>query len=146
MMQTITPVFVEFVPEKLEEGKIYISQPYLTASHYCACGCGHRVVTPLKPKAKGWRLTTDGDLVTLWPSIGNWSFPCRSHYWIKRNRIVPSYPMTPEEVEAARSLDDAADRYLDTFESESDEADVNVSTPVVKEGFFASMRRWLLGS
>jgi len=121
MISTILPVFVEFVPEKLEEGKIYISQTYLTASHNCCCGCGHRVVTPLKPKPKGWRLTEESGLVTLYPSIGNWSFPCRSHYWIRRNKIVPSYPMTPEEVNAARICgEEVDDRNIDTFESESD--------------------------
>jgi len=147
MIRSITPVFVEFVPEKLEEGKIYISQTYLTASHNCPCGCGHRVVTPLKPKPKGWRLTADGDFVTLWPSIGNWSFPCRSHYWIKRNRIVPSYPLTPEEVEAARSLNDAAaDRYLDTFESESEAVPEQTPAPVENEGFFGKLKRWFCGS
>jgi hypothetical protein len=25
--------------------------------------------------------------VSLDPSIGNWSFPCRSHYWIRNNKV-----------------------------------------------------------
>lgn len=148
MISTILPVFVEFVPEKLEDGKIYISKTYLTASHNCCCGCGYRVVTPLKPKASGWRLTKDDGHVTLYPSIGNWSFPCRSHYWIRRNKIVPSYPMTPEEVDAARRLgDDVDDRYLDTFESESDPV-VAADEPQKKpsnEGLLQRLKRWLLG-
>lgn len=147
MISTILPVFVEFVPEKLDDGKIYISKTYLTASHNCCCGCGHRVVTPLKPKPKGWRLTEDGELITLYPSIGNWSFACRSHYWIRRNKIVPSYPMTPDEVDAARKEEgEAADRYIDTFESESHAGSADQSTGTSSsEGFFQRVKRWLFG-
>ncbi|MGN6800789.1 MAG: DUF6527 family protein [Ginsengibacter sp.] len=25
---------------------------------------------------------------TFYPSIGNWSFDCQSHYWIRENMIV----------------------------------------------------------
>ena len=147
MISTILPVFVEFVPERLEDGKIYISKTYLTASHNCCCGCGHRVVTPLKPKPKGWQLTEDGEVVTLFPSIGNWSFPCRSHYWIKRNWVVPSYPMTPDEVDAARSGgDEVADRYIDTFESKSDPGPGDRATSKsAPEGVFQRLKRWLFG-
>ena len=30
----------------------------------------------------------DGKTISLHPSIGSWSLPCRSHYWIRRNRIL----------------------------------------------------------
>jgi Family of unknown function (DUF6527) len=30
----------------------------------------------------------DGRSISLDPSIGNWGFQCRSHYWIKNNRVV----------------------------------------------------------
>jgi hypothetical protein len=96
----LIPVFVEFVPESIDEGKLYISEEYSTAVHKCCCGCGLKVVTPLK--ANGWRLTRNGDFVTLYPSIGNWSFPCQSHYWIRRNEVQDSYPMTKEEIDAGR--------------------------------------------
>ena len=148
MISVIRPVFVEFVPEKLEDGTIYISKTYLTASHNCCCGCGHRVVTPLKPKPKGWRLTEDGDLITLSPSIGNWSFPCRSHYWIRRNRVIPSYPMTPEEVDAARSRDDVSvDEYIDARDREP-EVTVPANQPTGDSsggGLFQRLKRWLFG-
>jgi hypothetical protein len=39
---------------------------------------------PLKPA--DWQLTFDGKTVSFHPSIGNWNFPCRSHYWIRNNR------------------------------------------------------------
>jgi hypothetical protein len=78
--------FVEYIPEQLEERTIYISIRFATAVHRCCCGCGREVVTPLSPT--GWSLTFDGETISLAPSIGNWSYPCRSHYWIRRDRVV----------------------------------------------------------
>jgi hypothetical protein len=100
----LIPEFVEFIPETLEDGRLYISEEYSTAVHKCCCGCGLKVVTPLKAN-KGWRLTRDGQSVTLFPSIGNWSFPCQSHYWIRRNAVVWSYQMSKDEIEAGRRRD-----------------------------------------
>lgn len=76
---------VEFVPERLEKGVLYVSRRYRTASHLCCCGCGLEVVTPLND-AK-WRVSNRRGAVWLRPSIGNWSFPCQSHYWIEGGRI-----------------------------------------------------------
>jgi hypothetical protein len=81
----LRPAFVEFVPERLDEGVLYVSRRYSTASHLCCCGCGQEVVTPLNP-AK-WQLSERDGTVSLTPSIGNWSFRCKSHYWIDGNRI-----------------------------------------------------------
>lgn len=33
------------------------------------------------------RLTFDGESVWMDPSVGNWSLPCRSYYWIRGNHI-----------------------------------------------------------
>ena len=41
--------FVEFIPDELEHGIIYISIRFATASHLCCCGCGNKVVTPIRP-------------------------------------------------------------------------------------------------
>lgn len=49
------------------------------------CGCGNKVVTPLSPTE--WELTFDGKNVSLNPSIGNWNFECKSHYWITKNKV-----------------------------------------------------------
>ena len=81
----ITPKFVEFIPEQIEEGVLYISIEYCTAVHKCVCGCGNEVVTPLSPT--DWELIFDGKTVSLSPSIGNWNFECKSHYFITRNII-----------------------------------------------------------
>jgi hypothetical protein len=77
--------FVETIPDRLDDGVIYVSVSYATVLHLCCCGCGSEVVTPLSPDS--WSVTFDGQSVSLRPSIGNWSFPCRSHYWIDRNTV-----------------------------------------------------------
>jgi len=83
---TLRHRFVENIPEVLEQGVLYVSIPYRTMVHRCACGCGEEVVTPIGPSA--WKMTYDGGGVSIAPSIGNWSLPCRSHYWIKRSQIL----------------------------------------------------------
>src|SRR6185437_16007618 len=95
--------FVEFIPKERQEGVLYISIPYATAVHNCFCGCGLTVVTPISPA--GCKLTFDGETVTLSPSIGSWSFPCRSHYIIRRNAVVWGGDMSQEEIEAGRARD-----------------------------------------
>ena len=95
--------FVEFIPEILNEGEIYISIRYATASHNCCCGCGSKTVTPLTPH--DWKLVFDGKTVSLIPSIGNWSLKCQSHYWIRRNKVVWARQFSKTEVNAGRALD-----------------------------------------
>jgi hypothetical protein len=95
--------FVEFIPKQLDEGELYVSLTYATASHRCFCGCGMKVVTPLSPT--DWRLVFNGDAVSLEPSIGNWSYPCRSHYILRNNRVLWSGPMSPTEINAIRDSD-----------------------------------------
>ena len=85
-MKTISFEFVEFIPEQLENDKVYISLKYSTAVHKCCCGCQEEVVTPLSPV--DWELTFDGKTISLYPSIGNWGFKCQSHYWIRKNKII----------------------------------------------------------
>jgi hypothetical protein len=98
--------FVDVVPSAREEGKLYVSIKYRTAIHSCFCGCGMKVVTPIRPT--GWRLAYDGDTVSLHPSVGNWSFACQSHYWITNNQVIPAGPMSQEEIESGRRRDRAA--------------------------------------
>ncbi len=96
--------FVELIPSPIEEGVLYISLNYATASHLCACGCGTKVVTPISPAE--WKLSWDGESVSLAPSIGNWEFPCRSHYWIRDGRIRWARQWTDREIERGRRHDE----------------------------------------
>ncbi len=102
-MKTIQHKFVEFVPDIIEEGILYISIQYCTAIHLCSCGCGNEVVTPLSPT--DWELRFDGKTVSLDPSIGNWSFECKSHYFITRNRIRYAKRWNDWRIEENRKAD-----------------------------------------
>lgn len=95
--------FVKYIPDKLEDGVLYISKKYKTATHLCCCGCGLEVVTPLNP-AK-WSVTDHGNSISLFPSIGNWSFPCRSHYWIDRGRVRWASQMSAKQISRVRERD-----------------------------------------
>jgi hypothetical protein len=95
--------FVEFIPEHLDVGVLYVSRRYSTASHLCCCGCGLEVVTPLN-SAK-WRLAEHAGTVSLAPSIGNWSFPCKSHYWITGDNVRWAPAMSPEMIAAVKARD-----------------------------------------
>lgn len=102
----LTPEFIELAPPELQDGVLYVSMLYSTAIHRCCCGCGQKVVTPLSPT--DWQLFFDGDSVSLTPSIGNWSFKCQSHYWIKKNQVHWAPLWTRKQIEAGRAKDRAA--------------------------------------
>ena len=102
---------VQYIPQELEEGVLYLSEEFATAMHKCCCGCGNNVVTPIGPT--DWQVVCEDGKVSLYPSIGNWSFPCRSHYWIRRGNIVWAPAMAPADIARGRKLDQIAkDRYF----------------------------------
>ncbi len=102
----LTHQFVEFIPERLETGVIYISMVYATATHTCCCGCGNKVVTPFSPT--DWRLTFNGETISLHPSIGNWSFECKSHYIIRNSQVDWADKWTQQRIDAGRARDQLA--------------------------------------
>ncbi len=137
--------FVEFMPEIIEEGILYVSMEYATAIHMCCCGCGNKVVTPLSPT--DWKLTYDGRAITLDPSIGNWGFACRSHYWIKGDRVRWSGQWDREEVEAGRRHDRfSKERYFAKGSPAQDGSAVPGDIDSVNaEGSKRGVLRWLFG-
>jgi hypothetical protein len=92
--------FTDEAPDQLEAGILYVSMPYRTTLHLCCCGCDNQVALPLRPTA--WKLTYDGDTITMSPSVGNWSFPCRSHYWIRNNQVEWAGSWTDDQIAAGR--------------------------------------------
>lgn len=96
-MKTLKKVPVKFVftkgeeslpPfEKMEEGVIYISIEYGCSQHKCLCGCGEIATMSLKPAwESGWDLIKHNEeIYSFTPSIGNYNFPCKSHYIITKN-------------------------------------------------------------
>ena len=99
----LRPKFVEFIPEPLDQDIFYVSRRYSTASHLCCCGCGREVVTPLN--AAKWHLSEDAGAVSLTPSVGNWSFHCKSHYWIDGNSVRWAAAMSPQRIAAVQARD-----------------------------------------
>ena len=102
-MKTLEHKFVEFIPEKIEEGILYISLEYRTAIHKCICGCGNEVVTPLSPT--DWKISFNGESVSLYPSIGNWGFKCKSHYWIKNDKVEYARMWSDKEIDLGKKKD-----------------------------------------
>jgi hypothetical protein len=98
--------FVERIPRVLDQGVLYISMEYATAAHSCACGCGEEVMTPFTPT--DWKMTFDGETVSLWPSVGNWQLACRSHYVIEKGRVIRARSWTQRQIASEQSRDKAA--------------------------------------
>lgn len=142
--------FVEEIPSQLADSILYVSIPFATAVHRCCCGCGVEVVTPISPT--DWELSFNGAAVSLWPSIGNWSFPCRSHYWIDKGRVRWAGPLSEAAIAAGRQHDcRAKDRYYgNTLPPEL--ADQEVLPAPDRQAIpadadvFARFKRWWLGS
>jgi uncharacterized protein DUF6527 len=86
MIAKLNHVFIETIPDELEDGILYISIRFRIIMHNCACGCKNKVVIPLSPAR--WKMTFDGKTISLSPSIGNWNFDCRSHYWITNSEVI----------------------------------------------------------
>lgn len=114
----LEPRFVEAIPDELEPGFLYVSIRFRTAQHLCACGCGSRIVTPIKPKK--YSLAYDGETVSLWPSVGNWQKPCKSHYVIRHSRVEWHPEWTHRQITRGRARDQAELR--EYYKSTSDTA------------------------
>lgn len=135
--------FVRHMPDALSPGVLYISMEYATASHLCCCGCGEEVVTPFAPAQ--WKMTFDGDAVSLHPSVGNWLLKCRSHYVLREGRVVDAGQWSEDQVAAGIAQDKAARTAM--FEA----AQVPTSppqvshAPAVKTGAWTRFIAWIKG-
>lgn len=142
--QTVfTHEFVEYVPDDLKGGVIYVCIPFATVVHKCACGCGREVVTPLSPT--DWELIFDGQTISLDPSIGNWNYPCQSHYWIRRDKVIWDRKWSRREIDAGRADDrDQKVIYSDKRASDSPREDHDEDTHERPESLWQRFRRrWL---
>ncbi len=138
--------FVEYIPDHLRNGTIYVSIAFATAVHKCCCGCGNEVITPLSPT--DWELIFDGESISLEPSIGNWSFPCRSHYWIRRNKVIWAPQWSQDEINAGRAHDLLAKkRYFEgtTNPALNDTRSGGATTREIrpKESLWSKLKKWL---
>lgn len=97
-VRTVRHEFVDQVPRQMKARTLYISIEHGTCLHRCLCGCGSEVVTPLGPRQ--WALTYDGETVSLWPSVGNRQLACKSHYIIRRSRVLWERQFSAQEIAA----------------------------------------------
>lgn len=134
--------FVESVPEQLLDGIIYVSIRFASVIHKCCCGCGKEVVTPLSPR--DWQLIFDGHSISLYPSIGNWNFPCQSHYWIKQNIVEWAPRWSKEKIEAARAYSLTKDCFNKTEVPRNNESDRKRKDGKLNDNFWIKLKDWLL--
>lgn len=149
--ETMTHEFVQFIPDELEEGVVYVSVRYHVVTHLCPCGCGERVVTPLHPMQ--WTLSYDGETVSLNHSVGGGG--CNSHYFITRDKVRWAMPLTDKQrIRAARrdltALQTGSDGWPDldvepgALSGAEREADHGEPEPVVspRVGVWARLKRF----
>ncbi|MGN1158331.1 MAG: DUF6527 family protein [Agathobacter sp.] len=106
---------VHRVPEKLKSGLLYICFDCNVVAHLCACGCGEKVILPIDPNF--WSVKYDGETVSLAPSIGNFQFPCKSHYWIKENRVIWADTFTPRPEQSKKRRRRKKKRFMDKLKA-----------------------------
>ena len=94
---------VQYMPKELRPGVLYVSREFHTAAHLCACGCGSKVRTPIKPTE--WSLKEPPTGPSLWPSVGNWQRPCKSHYIIDKGNIVWCGQWTSEQIASGQNFE-----------------------------------------
>jgi hypothetical protein len=135
--------FVESFPECLQPGVLYISMEYASASHLCCCGCGEEVVTPFAPTE--WKMAFDGESVSLWPSIGNWNLPCRSHYIIRDGRAIEASPWSDHQVSCEKDRDRRVkDEYFNRRLQELPISPIEEAAELpVKRNWLRSAIRWI---
>ena len=103
-MDTFKLQRVQHMPRELEPGVFYFSEEFEVAGHLCPCGCENKVITPIGPTE--WSLVIRKERPTLYPSIGNWQIPCRSHYWIREGQVKWSYQWSEEQIAAGRKKEE----------------------------------------
>ena len=137
-------LFVDHIPEAIEPGVLYISMNYVTATHQCCCGCGNEVITPITPT--DWSLIFDGESISLSPSIGSWTLPCRSHYFIDRGRVIEAPPWSERQVAAERARDRRAKANYYAPPAQTPNLATGPAEPAsTRAGVWQTIRRWLMG-
>lgn len=108
------------IPEVLKPNTLYVTTDADVAGHLCACGCGREVITPLSPT--DWSVSFDRQGATLYPSIGNWAFPCRSHYFISNGGVVWARNMSDKAIAQGRRRDKARKQRYYEFQATTQSA------------------------
>lgn len=115
-MEKIDLLKVHYLPKELEEGILYVSGEFGVAGHLCPCGCRNKIITPLDTTE--WSFKEVNNKPSLFPSIGNWQLPCKSHYWITDGEIEWSYQWSKEQIIEGREAEEEKRRsHYDNLEN-----------------------------
>lgn len=125
--------FVDYIPDTLEFGVLYLALEYGAVMHLCADGCGERISTPLHPAQ--WSMRFDGETVSLSPSVGS-GLRCGSHYWIRDGVVVWARRMTQDQFARGRASDAA-----DARRHYGEDVAVVPNDEVAKPGWFTGLLR-----
>lgn len=133
--------FVTAFPDQLADGVLYVSIEFGTSAHRCFCGCGQEVYTRFSPR--DWAMTFDGETVSIWPSIGNWSFLCQSHYILKKGQVQWADRWSREEIEWGRAAD--RDRKARHYRADFAGHKAPSPAPRSKKSILTRLADWLAG-
>lgn len=141
-IKTLRPVFIDHLPEHLEEGVLYISEEFAIAGHKCCCGCGEEVITPLNQAQ--WQVRKEREAISLYPSIGNWKFSCKSHYWIRKNQVIDALPMQEHTIGLVKQRDrQAKDIYIQQHNKKQGLSSGPKQTDRVSPSMVVAIFKWL---
>jgi uncharacterized protein DUF6527 len=106
---------------------------------------GREVVTPLSPTS--WHLIFDGKTVSLYPSIGSWSLPCQSHYFITKNKVVWAQKWTKKQIARGRAQEAGArESHYAHMRQPMDAAEMRSASPAAstkrKESLWQKIKKW----
>ena len=76
---------IDLVPalSSMFPGILYYDKQSGLSFHKCACGCGDIIILEHNYK---WNI--DENTITISPSIGRMTAPCKSHYFIRNGKVV----------------------------------------------------------
>lgn len=135
--------FVEDIPDALEPQVLYIALDCGAVVHLCACGCGNESVTPLG--RTDWSIIYDGETISLSPSVGNWSFACRSHYFITKDNVRWAPKWSSKQIDEGRQDDRAMKSGILMPDKDVGSESVAPLPGHAKEGWMKRLRSWWAG-
>jgi hypothetical protein len=130
-ISSLEHIFVDFFPpyEEMKEGILYVSMIGSMMTHKCCCGCGIEVILKLSPI--DWSMSFNGKTITITPSIGNWNFECKSHYWIINSKVVWASKWSQKKIDSCRLKESLiADLYYNQTCSDNKEIDIRDRKPI----------------
>lgn len=139
---------MEFIPDELEAGVLYASIKYRTTTHLCPCGCDNELPLPISKTQ--WKLTYNGE-VSLDPSVGNWNFPCRSHYFIRNGAVLWAGDISDATIKNGRTHPEEQRKHH--YEDRAGGMAIEAKSVVKQEeatpqahGIWARLKNWFSGN